>query len=92
MAKDEAGWVNIMASLISLKVGDLIRFSGAYYELEPDGKLCWIISKLWRDGLVVQIVDRRTWIMSEGKQYSIDFDSNCEIDIISRIGEKNEKR
>ena len=78
-------------SLISLKVGDLIRFSGEYYELQSDGKLSWIISKICRDGLVVQIDDRRTWVVSDSKRYSIDFDSNCQIELISRVEKKDEK-
>ena len=92
MEKNEACELgNGMLSLVDLRSGDLIRFSGEYYEVMPDGKFSWVISKIVRDGLVVQIDDRRTWVLSDGKSYSIDFDSNCHIELISRA-KKNEKR
>jgi len=82
----------MLPSEITLKNGDLIRFSGEYYEVLDNGQLMWVMSKLTREGLVIGIDGDRASILSEGGQFSIGFDSHCDIELISRTGENNGSR
>jgi hypothetical protein len=72
----------------TLKAGDLIKFSGEYYEALSDERIGWVASKKSRQGLIIQIENiqnaqgentfaaprscTRVWILSDTKRFYID--------------------
>jgi hypothetical protein len=79
-----------MSDSPGLKIGDLIQFTGEYHEVVGGSQLVWVISKLIREGLVIKVDNQRVCVLSEEKEWSIDFDSNCHIEIVSRTEGNNE--
>ena len=75
-----------------IKCGDFIRFSGEYSEKMSDGNLRMVMAAVPRDGIVVHIYDEihGAVIVSEGREFSIDFESNHLLELISKSEVCNE--